>query len=406
MKKIVVISDSFKGTLGSEEICDIAERVIPQELPGCEVVALPVADGGEGTVAAFVRAIGAKTKNVKVRGAYGIKGGAISDETDVIATYAVCDSLDTNNSTAIIEMAAAAGLPSVQDRKNPELTTTYGVGQIIKAAIDEGARDILLGVGGSATTDGGCGMAAALGTKFFDAAGKSFIPVGGTLKDIAHIDNSEAEAFLKGISITVMCDVTNPMYGPTGAAYIFGPQKGADTEMIVRLDNGLKSLAEVIKSDLGKEVADMPGAGAAGAMGAGAVAMLGAQLKSGIEAVLDIIDFDRQLVGADLVITGEGQIDDQSVHGKVISGIAARTEKAGVTLYALVGGIGKDLLDNPGIICHKKAYLGELKAYGLSSPKIDAIFTTNIKGLPFEEILSSGCTPKDYEETLRAVLKY
>ncbi|MBE7003588.1 MAG: glycerate kinase [Ruminococcaceae bacterium] len=325
MKKIVVISDSFKGTLSSQEICAIARESIPKIIPGCEVVGIPVADGGEGTVNCFIEALGAEAVTLPVSGPYG-------EPTE--AAYA------RSGSRAIVEMASAAGLPMVGERKDPSVTTTYGVGELIRHAVENGCTEILLGLGGSCTNDGGCGCAAALGTKFLDAAGKTFTPVGGTLDRIMRIDNTETEKLLSGVTLTLMSDVENPLYGERGAAHVFGPQKGADTAMAERLDEGLAHLAAVIERDLGKRVADVPGAGAAGGMGAGGMAFLNARMRSGIEAVLDTVDFDAQLNGAELVITGEGRIDSQSVHGKVISGIARRTQPKNIPLVAIVGCVG------------------------------------------------------------------
>ena len=327
MKKVVVISDSFKGTLSSREICDIARESVPRILPGCAVTAIPVADGGEGTVSCFLDSIGASPVTVSVQGPYG--------ET-VDAVYA------RKGNRAIIEMASAAGLPMVGSNLDPERTTTNGVGMLLRHAVENGCNELLLGLGGSCTNDGGCGCAAALGTRFFDADGNPFVPVGGTLGRIARIDNRETEKLLRGVSLTLMSDVDNPLCGARGAAHVFGPQKGADAAMVERLDAGLAHLASVIERDLGARVADIPGAGAAGGMGAGCMAFLGAQMRSGIEAVLDLVDFDAQIDSADLVITGEGRIDSQSVHGKVISGIARRTQPRGVPLVAIVGSIAPD----------------------------------------------------------------
>ena len=327
MKKVVVISDSFKGTLSSREICDIARESVPRILPGCAVTAIPVADGGEGTVSCFLDSIGASPVTVSVQGPYG--------ET-VDAVYA------RKGNRAIIEMASAAGLPMVGSNLDPERTTTNGVGMLLRHAVENGCNELLLGLGGSCTNDGGCGCAAALGTRFFDADGNPFVPVGGTLGNIARIDNRETEKLLRGVSLTLMSDVDNPLCGVRGAAHVFGPQKGADPAMVERLDAGLAHLASVIERDLGARVADIPGAGAAGGMGAGCMAFLGARMRSGIEAVLDLVDFDAQIDSADLVITGEGRIDSQSVHGKVISGIAKRTQPRGVPLVAIVGSIAPD----------------------------------------------------------------
>lgn len=327
MKKCIVISDSFKGTLSSLEICRIAQNSIPKFFPQCQVVTVPVADGGEGTVECFVQAIGATPVSVPVSGPYG---------EPIWASYA------RKGDLAVIEMAAAAGLPMVGERKNPETTTTYGVGQLIAHAVESGCKEILLGLGGSATNDGGCGCAAALGVRFFDKDGGEFIPTGKTLTDIGHIDASQAKARLAGVTITVMCDVDNPLYGPVGAAHVFGPQKGADGAMVERLDRGLRHLAQVVERDMRISISRVSGAGAAGGMGGGCVAFLRAELKSGIECVLDTVGFDALLEGTDLVITGEGRIDSQSVQGKVISGIARRTKPRSIPLLALVGSIGED----------------------------------------------------------------
>ena len=310
--------------MSSLEICALARETVPAYFPDCQVIAIPVADGGEGTVECFAQAIGADLVTVSASGPYG---------ADLEAVYARKDS------TAVIEMASVAGLPLVKGRRNPEKTTTFGVGELIHHAVEHGCRHIILGLGGSATNDGGCGCAAAMGVRFFDREGKEFVPVGETLDQIAGIDVSQARKRLENTTISVMCDVENPLYGPTGAAHVFAPQKGADCSMVERLDGGLRWLDQVIQRELHRSVADIPGAGAAGGMGGGCVAFLDAELKSGIETVLDTVSFDQALDGADLVITGEGRIDAQSVRGKVISGIARRTRAGGVPLVAVVGGI-------------------------------------------------------------------
>ena len=349
MKKCIVISDSFKGSLSSGEICEIARESFQNVFPACKLVCIPVADGGEGTVACFQEVCGGELVTVRVQGPFG---------QSMEASY-----LQLEEKQAVIEMAACAGLPLANDCKDPRITTTYGVGQLIRHAVERGNTRILLGLGGSATNDGGCGCAAALGVRFTDREGREFIPAGGTLDKIAHIDAQRARRLLRDVSLTAMCDIDNPMYGPTGAAYVFGPQKGAEGAMVERLDAGLRHLDGVIRQDLGLEIGTLPGAGAAGGMGAGSVAFLGAELKPGIEAVLDMMDFDRHLKTADLVITGEGRIDGQSVHGKVISGIARRTRPNSVPLIAIVGGIG------PGA---EEAYeLGVTAIFGTDRPATD-----------------------------------
>ena len=369
MKKCIVISDSFKGTLSSLEICDNARQSVPRFFPECQVVTVPVADGGEGTVECFVEAIQAQPVTVEVSGPYGEK---------IQATYA------RSGSRAVVEMACAAGLPMVGEHRDPETTTTYGVGEATRHAVEQGWDQILLGLGGSATNDGGCGAAAALGARFYDEQGRSFVPAGGTLEKISRIDLSGLLPALRNVKVTVMCDVENPLYGPTGAAHIFGPQKGADAAMVERLDRGLRALDAAFQRDLGLSLAQMPGAGAAGGMGAGGVAFLGAELKSGIEAVLDMVEFDRTLEGADLVLTGEGRIDSQSVHGKVISGIAKRTKPRGVPLVAIVGGIAQ----------------GAEEAYDLG---VTAMFGIDREAVAFSEYAHR--TRENYQRTLEDILR-
>ena len=368
MKKCVVVSDSFKGTVSSREICAIAQQVIPRHFPACEVVCIPVADGGEGTVDCFIQAMGAQRVEVTVTNALGEKSAA---------AYARIGEL------AIIEMAAAAGLPQVGALRCPGTATTYGVGELIAHAAHSGCRKILLGLGGSATNDGGCGCAAALGVRFYDADGQSFVPVGDTLGRIARIDTAKADELLRSVEITVMCDVTNPLYGPTGAAYVFAPQKGADAEKVKSLDAGLRHFGDVIRSQYGLDVSAMPGAGAAGGMGAGCVALLGGTIQSGIDAVLDVTGFDRQLEGADLVITGEGRIDSQSADGKVISGVARRTRAKGVPLIAIAGGIA----DSAGAV------------YDIG---VSAMFSTDRAALPVDML--GALSPGDYEATLSDIM--
>lgn len=322
MKKCIVISDSFKGTLSSREICALARSAIAEVFPACQTVAIPVADGGEGTVDCFREALGAQPVTVQAHGPFGEL---------VQAVYA------RKGRLAIVEMAAAAGLPLAGAHPDPSRASTYGVGEILRHAIAHGCNEILLGLGGSATNDGGCGCAAALGVRFLDANGREFVPCGGTLSQIAKIDASQSLA--RGVKITAMCDVDNPLCGPAGAAAVFAPQKGADAAMVARLDRELVALDEALRRDLGRAVAQIPGAGAAGGMGGGCMALLDAELKPGIACILDTVGFDDLLDGADLVITGEGRIDEQSIRGKVISGVAQRARARGVPLLAVVGSI-------------------------------------------------------------------
>lgn len=324
MAKYVLIPDSFKGTLSSEEICRIASEEILRLEPEAEICAIPVADGGEGTVDAFLAAVGGTRAEVPCTGPCG---------QEVMGFYGLLP-----DGTAVVEMAAAAGLPLAGACRDPEKTTTYGVGQLMAHALSRGAKRLVLGLGGSATNDGGCGAAAALGAEFLDEEGRPFVPTGGTLTQIAHIRMKGLRETLAGAEVTVMCDIDNPLCGPAGAAAVFGPQKGADAAMVARMDAGLRHLAETLEKDVGMEVLTLAGGGSAGGFGAGAAAFFGGQLRMGIDVVLDLTDFDRKCRGASLVITGEGHLDSQSLRGKTVVGVARRARALGVPAAALVGG--------------------------------------------------------------------
>ena len=324
MAKYVLIPDSFKGTLSSEDICRIASEEILRLEPEAEICAIPVADGGEGTVDAFLAAVGGTRAEVPCTGPCG---------QEVMGFYGLLP-----DGTAVVEMAAAAGLPLAGACRDPEKTTTYGVGQLMAHALSRGAKRRVLGLGGSATNDGGCGAAAALGAEFLDAEGRAFVPTGGTLTQIAHIRMKGLRETMAGAEVTVMCDIDNPLCGPAGAAAVFGPQKGADAAMVARMDAGLRHLAETLEKDVGMEVLTLAGGGSAGGFGAGAAAFFGGQLRMGIDVVLDLTDFDRKCRGASLVITGEGHLDSQSLRGKTVVGVARRARALGVPAAALVGG--------------------------------------------------------------------
>jgi glycerate kinase len=352
MKKILLIPDSYKGTMSSSEICEIMKNSIRSFFPETEIVSIPVADGGEGSVDSFLSAVGGEKVWLPVKGPYfeNVKGfyGRLPDNT------------------AVIEMAAAAGLPLVGDKKHVEETTTYGVGQLIEHAVKTGCKKIIVGLGGSATNDGGVGAAAALGVRFQDFSGKSFIPVGASLCKIASIDVSHLNPLLAKVQIVTMCDIDNPLCGPQGAAAVFGPQKGADAVMVKKLDKNLAHLAVVIEENLGKKIANIPGAGAAGGMGGGMAAFLNSKLQMGIETVLDVVHFDSLLEGTDLVISGEGKIDSQSLRGKVVVGVARRAKQKEIPLIAVVG----DIDDN----------IAEIYEEGVT-----AVFSINRKAIPFEK---------------------
>lgn len=328
MEKILLVPDSFKGTLSSRQVCQVMSGQLRRFFPQAQVKSIPVADGGEGSVEAFLAAAGGERRTRTVTGPFG---------EPVEAFYGVLG----DGRTAVIEMAACAGLPLAEGRLNPERATTYGVGELLLAAKEAGCTKAILGLGGSCTNDGGAGAAAALGAKFTRADGAAFIPTGGTLGEIAALDVSPVAQALQGMELTAMCDIDNPLYGEAGAAAVFAPQKGADAAMVARLDAGLRHLGQVAARCLGRDFSHLPGAGAAGGLGFGMAAFCGAQLRMGIDAVLDAVGFDSLLPGTDVVFTGEGKIDSQSAWGKVVSGVAARCRKAGVPVVAVVGQIGQ-----------------------------------------------------------------
>lgn len=323
--KFVLIPDSFKGTLSSAQICGIIQKKIEKHFPDAESVSVPVADGGEGSVDAFLAAVGGTKEYVTVKNPYF---------EDMESYFGLID----QGKTAVIEMASCAGLPLVEDRKNPKLTTTYGVGQLILAAAKKGVKKMIVGLGGSSTNDGGCGAAAAAGIKFYDKEGNEFVPTGGTTIDIARIDFSGKDKILDNIEIITMCDIDNPMFGPTGASYVFGPQKGADQKMVEELDEGIQNLSRVIGAETGRNISLIPGTGAAGAMGAGMIAFFDSRLQMGIQTVLDTVKFDSMIEDTDYIFTGEGKLDSQSLRGKVVIGIAERAKKQDRAVIAVVGG--------------------------------------------------------------------
>ncbi len=302
MNKILIIPDSFKGTMSSREVGRILEEEARACWPEAAVTRVEVADGGEGTVDAFLAVLPGEKRRCRVHGPFG---------EWVDAAYG------RMGETAVIEMAAAAGLPLAAGRPGAGQASTYGVGELLADAVAHGARRIVLGLGGSATNDGGAGAAAALGVRFYRANGEAFVPVGDTLAEIARIDAAPARQALRGVTVTAICDIDNPLCGPQGAAAVFAPQKGAAPADLPRLDAGLRHLAEVAGPEAGLDLLALPGGGAAGGLGAGAAAFFGARLQSGIETVLDTVGFDRMLEGCSLVLTGEGRIDGQSARGKV-----------------------------------------------------------------------------------------
>lgn len=338
MQNFILVPDSFKGTLSAIEVCNIMKSSIKNLYKDANIISVPVADGGEGTVDAFLYALGGEKKSVWVSDAF--------NEQKILAHYAML-----KDNIAVIEMAACAGLPLVKNRLEPDKTTTFGVGELIVDAINSGAKKIILGLGGSATNDGGCGMAAALGVKFKDEQDQKFIPTGGTLSKIYKIDMNNIYPKIKDIEFISMCDVDNSLCGRLGASAVFAPQKGADEDMVKLLDEGLAHLAKIIKRDLHIEVKDIKGAGAAGGLGAGSIAFLQSKLTKGIDVVLDTINFDELVSKADIVFTGEGKFDSQSLHGKVVMGVANRSQKYKTPVIVVTGAIGENIQEayNKGI---------------------------------------------------------
>ncbi|TYR72973.1 glycerate kinase [Rossellomorea vietnamensis] len=328
--KIVAAPDSFKESMTAMEVCNSIEKGFRKVFPQACVHKIPIADGGEGTVHALVSATNGMLVDIEVTGPHG---------KPVNAYYGVLG----DGRTAVIEMAAASGLQHVPIKnRNPLTATSFGTGELIKDAIARGMDKIILGLGGSATNDGGAGMAAALGVKFFNEDGETFIPVGGTLDRIASLSMNSFQPRLKGIEFTVACDVDNPLAGPEGASHVYGPQKGATSEMVRLLDANLIHFGQKLSEAAGINVLDFPGAGAAGGMGAGAKGFLKAEFRPGVELVLDMVQFEEAVADADLIITGEGRIDGQSIHGKAPIGVARYAKKYNKPVIAIAGELGKD----------------------------------------------------------------
>ena len=354
--KIVIAPDSYKESLSALEVAQAVEAGFRQVFPDADYVLVPVADGGEGTVDAMVAATGGRKETVTVSGPLG---------EPVEAFYG----LTGDGDTAVIEMAAASGLALVPpDRRNPLLTSSRGTGELIRAALDAGARRFILGIGGSATNDGGAGMVQALGARLLDLEGRELDGSGGDLARLERIDVSALDPRLAECRIEVACDVDNPLTGARGASAVFGPQKGASAEMVQALDANLARLARIVERDLGVAVDAVPGAGAAGGMGAAMLAFFGATLKPGIEIVTAAVDLDTHVRDADLVITGEGRFDFQTVHGKTPIGVARVAKRHGKPVIGIAGSLG--------------AEVGVVHAHG-----IDAVFSVLGKPCTLDEAL-------------------
>lgn len=357
--KVVIACDSFKGSVTAVQAVSYLEEGIRRVWPEAEVDGIPVADGGEGTVDAFLHSVPGRRICISVTGPLG---------EPVQAEFTLLE-----DGTAVIEMAAASGLPLVSpEQRNPMLTTTYGTGELILAALNAGCSRLVLGLGGSVTNDGGAGMAQALGVKLLGGQGRSLPPGGGALEQLERMDVSGIDPRLAQIPLVVACDVTNPLCGPQGASAVFGPQKGADGDMVAKLDQNLAHFARVGLACTGRDVANVPGAGAAGGLGAGLLLFTNAQMRSGITTVLDTVGFDGRVADADLVITGEGRMDGQSVCGKTPVGVAQRVKAQGnIPVVAIVGSIGPQA---------ERVY-----DYG-----IDAIFSTAPGPITLEEAMENS----------------
>ncbi len=354
--RVIIAPQGFKGSLSGLEVARAMEAGVKRAWPDAVTLLVPVADGGDGTLQALVDASAGSIRAATVsdplgrpvEAAWGAMGGGI---------------------TAVVEMARAAGLALLtEEERNPMVTTTRGVGELVRAALDEGYRRLIVGIGGSATSDGGAGMAQALGVRLLDAAGRELGPGGGALTGLDRIDMSGLDRRLADTTVEVACDVTNPLAGPSGAATVYGPQKGATPEMVERLDAALQRFGEIVRRDTGRNVADEPGAGAAGGLGAGLMAFTGASLRSGADIVLEAVDFEAKLAGAELVIVGEGHIDRSTVFDKAPVAVAKRARRRGIPVLAVCGSLGEGY--------------EEVHAYG-----IDAVFGGVCRPMSLEEAI-------------------
>ena len=373
-RKIVVASDSFKGSLTSLQVADSAERGVHEVFPDCEVVKVNVADGGEGTMEALRQTLGGKVVHIDVSDPLGRL---------VSATYVILD----DGITAVLEMSAASGLTLLRpDERNPMRTSTYGTGQLIADALSKGCRKFLVGIGGSATNDAGMGMMRALGCRFLDAEGKELDGTGSSLINVEDIDVSCLAEGLNESEFIVACDVDSPLYGPKGAAFVFSPQKGADRDMVDALDKGLEHFASIVRHVMGRDVAEIPGAGAAGGLGGGFLAFTNARLERGVEMVLDAIGFDRMIRSADLVITGEGRVDFQTLTGKTPYGVLKRARKQNIPVIAIGGSV---TLSDEEVL--KAGFAG---AYAVTPA-----------GMPLEEAMKADVASHNVTSAVASILK-
>ena len=357
--KIVIAPDSYKESLSAIEVAEAIEIGFKRVFPDWQYIKCPAADGGEGSVEALVDASGGHLVTTQVVGPLGEPHQAF---------YGISG----DRKTAFIEMAAASGIELIPaEQRNPYTTTSYGTGQLIEHALEQGIRHLILCIGGSATNDAGCGMMQAMGVSFKDEQGRE-LPYGGlALETLAHIDVSELDPRLSECWIEVACDVTNPLTGINGASYVYGPQKGATKEMVVRLDAALTNFAEVVERDLDKKIIDIPGSGAAGGMGAAFCAFLNAELRPGIDIMTEAVGLEELVQDADLVVTGEGRLDSQSINGKVPVGVANIAKRYNLPVIAIAGALADDV--------------EEVYSHG-----IDAAFDTVYKITTFDEIVAQA----------------
>lgn len=333
MKKTFVLApDSFKESMSAQRACEAMERGIRKVLPDAKVVQVPMADGGEGTVDALVDGSGGTSVEVTVSGPI---------PTEKVRTYF---GLLADKQNAVIEMAKANGIELLsEEKRNPLITSTYGTGQMIKAALDQGVKKIIIGIGGSVTNDGGAGMAQALGVRLLDKESNELAAGGGALSRLAKIDMTTIDARLADTEVVIASDVTNPLTGPNGASVIFGPQKGATPEMVEELDKNLAHYAEIIKKDLAIDIAKQAGAGAAGGLGAGLLVFAGASMHSGVDLVIELTNLEEEIAHADYVFTGEGGMDFQTKFGKTPYGVAKLAKKYNKPVFACAGYIGEQV---------------------------------------------------------------
>lgn len=369
--KIVLAIDSFKGSLNSKEAEKAVAEAIKTVLPECETICIPIADGGEGTLTVLMETTGSTFHTVY----------AHNPCMEIIPTQY---GISSDRKTAFIEMASISGLPLItKQQQNPMETTTFGTGELILDALQRGCTEFVVGIGGSATNDAGTGMLQALGFKFFDAKGKPLKQGGEILSDISHIDCSEVNPLLKNAHFIVACDVHNPFYGPEGAAFVYARQKGADDNMINELDKGMQSFARIIKKETGNDISEIPGSGAAGGLGGAMLAFLNAELKSGADLLLEICQFEELISGADLIITGEGRIDRQSLMGKIPGKILQIAQNHRIPVIAITGiAQDTDLLKDAGF---------------------KDIYTTKPDFMPLEEAMKPGIALQNIKNTVLSI---